>query len=182
MVRAVTACERSCAVTACVVSSLATVDRPLQLLLRHPRPPLDAHSLGLVVELLLRAALGAFRPRAESTAPARGDVGSREPRGRLRLTGARALFVHGPRRDLLGLVLGGTALLDALLDVLVLSLALLGPCLRRHLNPFRSFRGRSSRVEPGLIVRSAAGSGRCARWRTRSSACSPRRALRRRRS
>src|SRR5215207_9217615 len=139
MVRAVTASQRSCAVTACVASSLATVDRPLELLLRHPRAPLDAHPLGLVVELLLRAALRTLGPGAQPAAATRRDVRPRQPRRRLRLARARPLLVHGPRCDLLGLVLGGTPVLDALLDVLVLPFALLAPCLLRHHDLLRRF-------------------------------------------
>ena len=77
MVRAVTASQRSDAATLCVELLLATVDRPLELLLGHPRAPLDAHPLGLVVELLLRAALGPLRPRAQPAAAARRDVRAR---------------------------------------------------------------------------------------------------------
>src|SRR5829696_6464331 len=41
----------------CGSRSLPAIDRPLQLLLVHLGAAVDAHPLGLVVELLLRAAL-----------------------------------------------------------------------------------------------------------------------------
>src|SRR5438067_12596977 len=64
----------------------AAVDGALELLLRHPRPTLDAHPLRLVVELLLRAPLRPLRAGAKPPATARGDVGARQPGRGLRLT------------------------------------------------------------------------------------------------
>ena len=49
-----------------------------------------------------------------------------------RLAGAGAFLVHRAGRDLLGGVLAAAALLEALLDVLVLALTLLAPGLLRH--------------------------------------------------
>src|SRR5215204_1129720 len=51
----------------------------LELRLAHPRASLDAELLGVVVELVARAAPGAA-PRALASAPAGGDVLGRRPR------------------------------------------------------------------------------------------------------
>src|SRR4051794_249420 len=105
----------------------AAVDGALELRLRHLRTALDAHLLRFVVELLLGAPLRAVRAGPEPAAAARGDVPRRRPGRRLRLAAPRALLVDGARRDLLRPLLRGTPLLEALLDVLVLPLALSGP-------------------------------------------------------
>src|SRR5215212_8366713 len=66
-------------------------------------------------------------------ASARGrDVVDRGPAGLFRLAGARPLLVDGPRRDLLGLVLRGSAVEQAVLDVLVLTVAFRRPRWLRH--------------------------------------------------
>src|SRR3954447_26089619 len=113
---------------------LLAIDRALKLLLRHPRTAFDAHPLRLVVELLLRATFRAVRARAKTPAAARRDVPRRAPRRRLRLAAPRALLVDRARGDLLRLVLRRSALLQRLLDVLVLALPLCRPCLLRHAN------------------------------------------------
>src|SRR5579884_1858870 len=92
----------------------------------------------------------------------------------LRLARLRALLVHRARGDLLRALGRASALLLRLLDVLVLALALRAP-LFRHRNLLRVDVAveddyPSTRL---LCVRSAtraAGSGRCARSRTRLSA------------
>lgn len=52
--------------------------------------------------------------------------------------GAPPLLLHGPRRELLGFLLVLAALEEALLDVLVLSFALLAPRPSRHLRSLGS--------------------------------------------
>src|SRR5439155_19607823 len=92
---------------------------------------LDAVLPGLVVELVVRAAP---RPsmRSQAAPPSGGDVLHGGWAGGLRLPRAGPFLVHGSRRDLLGSVVGDATLLVALLDVLVLSLALVAPRLPRH--------------------------------------------------
>src|SRR3954462_8898973 len=113
---------------------LAAVARALEPFLRHPRTALDPHPLRLVVELLLRAAPRAVRARAKAPAPARRDVLRRAPGRRLRLAAPGALLVDRARGDLLRLLLRGPALLERLLDVLVLALPLCRPCPLWHVN------------------------------------------------
>src|SRR6478609_6920147 len=115
-------------------SLLAAVDRPLELLFRHPGAAFDPHPLCLVVELLLRAAFRAIGARAKAPAAARRDVPGGAPGRRLRLAASRALLVDRPRGDLLRLLLRRPALLERLLDVLVLAFPLCRPCLLRHAN------------------------------------------------
>src|SRR3954453_22591812 len=111
---------------------LPAVDRALQLLLVHARAALDAHALGLVVELLLRAALLPVGAGAEAAPAAGRDVLTGEARRLLGLPGAGTLLVDRASGDLLGLLLRRAALLETLLDVLVLTFALPGPGLLRH--------------------------------------------------
>src|SRR5581483_784855 len=72
--------------------ALPRLDRPLELGLPHRRAALDAELAGLGVELVLRAALGPIRSRAEASAPAGGDVPGRRLRRGLRLAVAGALL------------------------------------------------------------------------------------------
>src|SRR6266511_3857879 len=95
---------------------------------------LDPTPLRLVVELLLRATFGPVRPRAQASAPARRDVPRRGARRRACLALAGPLLVHGCGSDLLRALRGGAALLCALLDVLVLALALVTPCFLWHVD------------------------------------------------
>src|SRR3954469_7622346 len=118
---------------------LPAVDRALQLLLVHARAALDAHVLGLVVELLLRASLLPVGTGAKATAAARRHVLARQARGGLRLAGAGALLVDGARGDFLGALRRRTLLLLAVHDVLVLALAFRAPGLLRHVAPFVAF-------------------------------------------
>src|SRR4029450_10814210 len=98
--------------------------RPLELRLVHLRTALDAELLRLVVELIASRPLRPVGAGPEPSAPSRGDVARRGPRGRPRLAASRALLVDGPGSDLLGFALAGPALAAALLDVLVLTLPL----------------------------------------------------------
>src|SRR5690242_10270945 len=98
-------------------------DGLLELCLGHLRPALDVLLLGLVVELVPAAALGAA-VRAQPAAPAGGHVVRRGAALLLGLPRACPLLVHGARRDLLGDVLAAAALLQTGLDVLVLAFAL----------------------------------------------------------
>src|SRR5207237_7357154 len=131
---------------------LPAVHRALQLLLVHARAALDAHPLGLVVELLLRPALRPVRARAQAAALAGRHVCPRELRGLLRLAGAGPLLVHGPRSDLLRPLLRRAALLETLLDVLVLPFPLVAPGLLRHGDPPFRFQRRSARRGRGSFL------------------------------
>src|SRR4051794_26828 len=112
---------------------LPAVDCALQLLLVHLRTTRDVHPLGLVVELLLGAPALAPRARpAEPAAAARRHVTRRRARALPRLALPRALLVDGARGDLLGPLRRAALLLLAVLDVLVLALALRAPCLLWH--------------------------------------------------
>src|SRR5207248_7531393 len=104
------------------------IDRSLELLLGHLRTACDVATLRFVVELLLRAALRAARPRAQA-APAVGRHVVRRGTGRstLRLAGPRSLLVDRARRDLLGALRRAALFLLRLLDVLVLTFALRAP-------------------------------------------------------
>src|SRR5438874_5044596 len=106
---------------------LPGVDRTLQLGLVHLRPAFDVHALGLVVELLLRAAPRPAPAGAQTASATRGDISPRRPRRLAGLAATRAFLVDRPRGDLLG-PLGRAALpLLAFLDVLVLAFALVAP-------------------------------------------------------
>src|ERR687898_127297 len=110
----------------------------LELALVHLRAALDVLVLRLLIELVEGPPAGAL-VRAQPAAPAGGDVLRGGPGGGARLSGPRPLLVHGASRDLLGGVLGAAALLQPLLDVLVLAVplaALLDPA-RRHLRLLR---------------------------------------------
>src|SRR5262249_47788985 len=120
--------EPSCPTTSYVEALLAAVDGTLQLRLRHPRAPWDVPPLGLVVELLLRAALRAPRAGSQSTAATGGHVAGRTPRTGSRFAGAGPFLVDGARRDLLRALRRAALLLLGLLDVLVLAFALRVPC------------------------------------------------------
>src|SRR5262249_28686717 len=76
-------------------------DGALELGLRHRGPSVDVLLTSFVVELRLRPPTGAA-VRAQSAAPARGDVVRRGAAGLARLPRPRALLVHRPGRDLLG--------------------------------------------------------------------------------
>src|SRR5688500_11922572 len=130
---------------------LPAVHCPLQLGLGHLRASLDTHLLRLVVELVAGATLLPAGSGAQAATPPRGDVLPREARRRLRLTRAGALLVHRPGGDLLGLVLGRPTLLEAVLDVLVLALALLAPGLRHHYLPRLACRDGPTRRGDGLF-------------------------------
>src|SRR5207248_10271130 len=93
--------------------------------------PPDALLLRLGVELLLGAATRTAM-RSEPPAAARRDVARRRTAPGARLTRARPLLVHGAGGDLLGDIGGAAVLLQALLDVAVLTLTLLAPCLLGH--------------------------------------------------
>src|SRR4051794_36101723 len=95
------------------------VDGPLELGLVHLRAALDAPVLGLLVELIAGASARSL-VRAEAAAPPRRDVVGGRLARRLRLAGSGPLLVDRARRDLLSLLLAGPAVLEALLDVLVL--------------------------------------------------------------
>src|SRR5207302_1958757 len=111
---------------------LLPVDRPLELGLRHLRAALDPHCAGLVVDLVARAALRPVRPRTEAAAAPGRNVLTGEPGRLLRLARPRPLLVDGAGGDLLRRALRRAALLQAFLDVLVLTLALCAPGLLRH--------------------------------------------------
>src|SRR5262245_54062618 len=70
--------------------------------------------------------------RPEAAPPSGRDVGDRGPASLLGLARACPLLVHGPGRDLLGGILGAAALLQALLDVLLLAFALGAPGFLGH--------------------------------------------------
>src|SRR6185436_8347740 len=105
-----------------------------ELRLRHLRTPFQSSFLCLVVELVVRAAFRS-RVRAKAAAPTGRDVLRRRTALRLRLSRSGSFLIHRPRRDLLREVFGSTVLLQALLDVLVLTLALRTPRLLRHVAP-----------------------------------------------
>src|SRR5690348_10316909 len=111
---------------------LTPVHRPLELCLVHRGATLDAHPLGLVVELLLRPALLPVRAGAHPAAAPGRHVGAGEPRRLAGLARPRPRLVDGAGRDLLRALLRRALLALALLDVLVLPLALCRPCLLRH--------------------------------------------------
>src|SRR5262249_44755954 len=67
-----------------------------------------------------------------SAALGRRHVLGRRAAGLLRLARPRPFLVHGARSDLLGQALGAALIAQALLDVLVLALALGAPGLLRH--------------------------------------------------
>src|SRR5205807_8111172 len=69
---------------------------------------------------------------AQAASPSGRDVAPRQAARLLRLAVPRPLLVHGTGRDLLGRALGAPALLETLLDVLVLTLPLGVPCRLRH--------------------------------------------------
>src|SRR3954447_535002 len=98
----------------------------LQLRLVHLRPALDALALRLGVELLAGAPTRS-RVRAQAASTRRRDVVDRRAARGLRLAGPGALLVDRAGRDLLGLLRRPTALLEAVLDVLVLPLTLSAP-------------------------------------------------------
>src|SRR5699024_9548621 len=106
----------------------AVLDGVLELVLVHRRTALHVLALRILVELLLGAPL---RPGMRAFATAlRGRLIL--DRGAARLVGLALLgagLVHGAGGDLLRLVLGGTLVELAVLDVLVLALTLLAPCL-----------------------------------------------------
>src|SRR6478735_579472 len=99
-------------------------DRPLELLLVHGRSALDAHRLGLLVQLISRAPARGAPVGAQSAAAPRGHVLLGKPGRVPGLTVAGSLLVDGAGRDLLSLVLGRAALEQRVLDVLVLTGAL----------------------------------------------------------
>src|SRR5699024_8360833 len=105
----------------------AVLDGVLELVLVHRRTALHVLALRILVELLLGAPL---RPGMRAFATAlRGRLVL--DRGAARLVGLALLgagLVHGAGGDLLRLVLGGTLVELAVLDVLVLALTLLAPC------------------------------------------------------
>src|SRR5216683_5883415 len=105
----------------------------LQLLLFHPRAPLDAALLGLVAQLVVGpAARASVRPQA---APApRGDVTDGSRAGLRRLAVTRALLVDRPGGDLLRLLFARSAVEESFLDVLVLAFALVAPCALWHVD------------------------------------------------
>src|SRR5438309_8619108 len=80
---------------------LPAVDRALKLGLVHLRPALDVHALGLVVELLFRAAPLTSGAGAEPAPSAGGNVLARSARRLSRLAATRALLVDRSRSDLL---------------------------------------------------------------------------------
>src|SRR5215208_2293809 len=149
----------------CGSRSLPAIDRPLQLLLVHLGAAVDAHPLGLVVELLLRAALRPVRAGAKAAAAARRHVLPRRSRRGASLARAGTLLVHGASRDLFRSFSRGAAFLGAVLDVLVLPFPLVAPCVLGHADLLFS---EAYPVCEGSNARRAAGSARCARWRTRS--------------
>src|SRR5437763_2665841 len=100
--------------------ALLRVYGPLELLLVHPRAPVDAELLRLVVQLVARAPLGAVRARALAAALAGRLVLDRGPRARSRLAVPCALLVDGARGDLLRPLRRCALLLLARDDVLVL--------------------------------------------------------------
>src|SRR5215204_3480797 len=116
----------------CGSRSLPAIDRPLQLLLVHLGAAVDAHPLGLVVELLLRAALRSVRARALAAAAARRHVLPRRSRRGAGLARAGTLLVHGASRDFFRSLGRGAAFLGAVLDLLVLPFALVAPCVLVH--------------------------------------------------
>src|SRR3954466_1461784 len=135
---------------------LACVDRTLELLLVHARATGDPHPLRLVVERVLRAPALAAPSGAQAAATTGRDVGTGQPGRRLRLAGPRTFLVDGTGGDLLRALRRATLLLLALLDVLVLTLALLRPGLLRH--------GSTSFTEVNAAVRSSVTrSARCGR-------------------
>src|SRR5207247_2813980 len=117
---------------------LPGVDSPLQLPLVHLRATGDVPSLGLVVQLLLRAALGAARAGTLAAAAAGGDVTTRGARRLPRLALSGPFLVDRPGGNLLSALGRAALLLLALLDVLVLPLALVAPGSLRHSIPPRS--------------------------------------------
>src|SRR5436190_11267776 len=143
---------------------LPTGDGSLELLLAHSRAPFDPQALGPLVQLLLRLAAVA---RARAGTGARSRPGRR---GALRLALLGTLLVDRPSGDLLGALRRAPLLLLAVLDVLVLTLALVAPCLRHGGTPLFVSGVRCSRAGR-LVNPRAAGSGRCARSRTRRRAC-----------
>src|SRR5262249_40191441 len=98
----------------------------LQLGLAHLRAASDVPPLGLLVELVPRAATRA-RVRAQAAAATRRDVLARLPAALHGLAVARPLLVDRAGGDLLGDVLAAAALLESVADVLVLALALAAP-------------------------------------------------------
>src|SRR5699024_8137527 len=94
----------------------------------HLRPPLDALTLRVLVELVLGAPLGA-RVGALPAALRGGLVLHGGAAGLLGLALLGAGLVHGAGGDLLRLVLRGALVQLAVLDVLVLALALVAPFL-----------------------------------------------------
>src|SRR5205807_4780370 len=146
---------------------LPAVDRALKLGLVHLRPAPDVHALGLVVQLLLRAAPLASGAGAEPAPSAGGNVLARSARRLSRLAATRALLVDRSRSDLLRALGRAALLLLALLDVLVLSFPLVAPGLLRHADPSSVDSRRTCPRSGFLVPIRAAGSGRCARWRTR---------------
>jgi len=117
--------------------STPPVDSALQLRVVHRGAATDAHLPSFFVELVARPSSRAFSVRTQSTSPTRRDIRSREARALTRLAAPRALLVHGPCRDLFGAISRGSALAEACLDVLVLTLVLLRPRSLRHVQHLR---------------------------------------------
>src|SRR3954447_23900723 len=133
---------------AAVRAAWSAVDGAEQLRLAHLRAALDALLTGLVVQLVERPATRAT-VRTQTTPARRRDVLDRGATGLSRLAGPGPLLVDRPGGDLLGLALGGAPIAEAVLDVLVLSLAFRGPGGLRHsvhLRPLMSCWGGRDRV------------------------------------
>src|SRR3954453_8566377 len=106
----------------------------LEFVLVHLRPAFDAATLGLGVELTVRASAGAA-VRAQTAAPARRDVVDRRAARFRRLAVLRPFLVHGSRFDLFGGVLGLASFLEPGLDVLVLTFTFRTPRVGHRLPP-----------------------------------------------
>src|SRR5699024_2121559 len=131
------------------------VDGVAQLLLVHRGPPLDALALRVLVALVLGASLRT-RVGAVTAALRGGLVLHGGAAGLLGLALLGAGLVHGAGGDLLRLVLRGALVQLAVLDVLVLALALPAPFLG-HGVLLISSTPQCRRARPLILIRSGAG-------------------------
>src|SRR5262245_44153592 len=98
-------------------------DGSFQLGLRHLRAAFDVLLTRFVVELIAGPPTGTA-VRAQPAASTRRDVVERRRTGLARFSGPRAFLVDGPGRDLFRGVFGLTAVAQPVLDVFVLTFAL----------------------------------------------------------